>query len=114
MVIRYGHQNDQLAGLSTGSPSSAFVVHRHYTLAMAFRWASGVLDWLAERGIEPYEVQQILQYGKRWPRQGHTGQGAVLTIWGRTRVGRALLVVLWPERGSLDSYITGARELSAD
>lgn len=81
---------------------------------MAFRWASGVLDWLAERGIEPYEVQQVLQYGKRWPRQGHTLQGAVLTIWGRTRAGRALLVVLWPEQDSLDSYITGARELSAE
>jgi hypothetical protein len=25
-----------------------------------------------------------------------------------------LLVVLWPEQGSLDNYITGARELSAD
>ncbi|MDT5034733.1 MAG: hypothetical protein QOC94_4904 [Actinoplanes sp.] len=85
----------------------------HYTDEVAFRWASGVLDWLAERGIEPYEVQQILQYGKRWPRRGNTAQGAVLTIWGRTLAGRALLVVLWPEQGSLDNYITGARELAA-
>jgi hypothetical protein len=90
-----------------------FVVRLHYTGDVAFRWASGVLDWLAERGIEPYEVQQVLQYGKRWPRQGHTAQGAVLTIWGRTRAGRALLVVLWPERDSLDKYIAGARELDA-
>jgi len=46
--------------------------------------------------------------------QGRTPAGTTLTVWGRTRTGRALLVVLWPERGSLDSYITGARELSAD
>ncbi|MFC3386255.1 hypothetical protein [Couchioplanes azureus] len=81
---------------------------------MAFQWASGVLDWLAQRGIEAYEVQQVLQYGKRWPRQGRTPAGAVLTIWGRTRTGRALLVVLWPGQGSLDAYITGGRELTAD
>jgi hypothetical protein len=81
---------------------------------MAFRWASGVLEWLVRLGIEPYEVQQVLQYGKRWPRQGHTAAGTVLTVWGRTRAGRALLVVLWPEQDSLDSYITAARELTAD
>src|SRR5262249_38738427 len=46
--------------------------------------------------------------------QGHTAAGTVLTVWGRTRTRRALLVVLWPEQDSLDSYITAARELTAD
>ena len=88
-------------------------MHLHYTGDVAFRWASGILDWLAERDIEPYEVQQVLQYARRWPRPGHTERGAALTIWGRTRAGRALLVVLWAQQGSLDNYIVGARELSA-
>jgi hypothetical protein len=82
---------------------------------VAFRWAGGVLDWLAQRGIEGFEVQQVLQSGMGWPRQGHTPVGAVLTVWGRSRAGRALLVVLWPEQDTPpDSYITGARELTAD
>lgn len=73
-----------------------------------------MLDWLAQRGIEGYEVQQVLQYGKRWPRQGHTPAGTVLTVWGRSRTGRPLLVVLWPTPPDSDSYITGARDLTAD
>ena len=86
----------------------------HYNRDMAFRWANGVMDWLAEQGIEPYEVQQVLQYTRRWPRQGHTPAGTVLTIWGRTRTGRAILVVLWSQQGSSDSYITAARDLTTD
>lgn len=81
---------------------------------MVFRWAGGALEWLARLGIEPYAVQQVLQYGRRWPRQGYSTAGTVLTVWGRTRTGRALLVVLWPEQDSLDSHITAARELTAD
>jgi hypothetical protein len=86
----------------------------HYSGSVAFKWAGGALEWLVRLGIEPYEVLQVLQYAKRWPRQGHSPAGTVLTVWGRTRTGRALLVVLWPERGSLDSTITAARELTAD
>lgn len=37
-----------------------------------------------------------------------------VTIWGRTRTGRSLLVVLWPEQGSLDAYVTGGRELTVE
>ncbi|GGM22607.1 hypothetical protein ACFFX1_11025 [Dactylosporangium sucinum] len=81
---------------------------------MAFTWAGGVLERLAELGIEPYEVQQVLGYGRRWPRLGHSPAGTVLTIWGRTATGRALLLVLWPDRGTLNAHITGARELTAD
>jgi hypothetical protein len=89
-------------------------VRLHYSGSVTIRWASGALEWLARLGIEPYEVHQVLQYGKRWPRPGRTPVGTALTVWGRTHTGRALLVVLWPERGSLDSDITAARELTAD
>lgn len=86
----------------------------HYSGVVAFEWAPGALEWLAKQGIEPYEVLQVLTDTKRWPRQGQIGPGAVLTIWGRTQAGRALLVALWPEQGSLDAHITAARELTAD
>lgn len=97
---------------AVGYPSQ-FVVHMHYACGVTFMWAGGALEWLARLGIEPSEVQQVLQYGKRWPRQGCTSAGAVLTVWGRTRTGRALLVVLWPEQGSMNAHITAARELTA-
>lgn len=79
---------------------------------MVFTWAGGALEWLARQGIQPYEVLQVLRSGKRWPRQGHSPAGTVSTVWGRTVAGRALLVALWPDQGSLDSHITAARELT--
>ncbi len=103
-----------LPGAVHASLTSFCVVDTHYSGSVAFRWVSGALEWLFRMGIHPYEVLQVLQYGKRWPRQGHTPAGTVLTVWGRTHTGRALLVVLWPESGSLDSYITAARQLTAD
>jgi len=52
-----------------------------------------VLDELAERDLEPYEVMQILNGERRWPRRGTDSIGLQpLTIWGRTPGGRALLV----------------------
>jgi hypothetical protein len=57
---------------------------------------------------------QVLGYAKRWPRPGYSPTGTVLTVWGRTRTGRGLLVVLRPEQGSLDSQIVLARELTAE
>ncbi|HWH00052.1 MAG TPA: hypothetical protein VNV66_12200 [Pilimelia sp.] len=80
---------------------------------MAFRWAAGALERLARAGIEPYEVMQVLGHGKRWPRQGHTPAGTVLTVWGRTRTGGRCWWCCGPRRGSLDSHITAARELDA-
>src|SRR5690348_14239205 len=92
----------------------ATVVHPHYSEGVGFWWALGALEWLARAGIEPYEVMQVLAYARRWPRPARTPAGGALTIWGRTRTGRALLVVLWPERGTVDHQITLARELTAD
>lgn len=86
----------------------------HYSGEVGFWWAYGALEWLARVGIEPYEVLQVLAYAKRWPRPGHSPAGTVLTVWGRTHTGRALLVVLRPEQGSLDSQITLARELTGE
>jgi hypothetical protein len=46
-------------------------------------------------GIEPHEVMQVLAAPGRWPRPAVDDVGIrVLTVWGRTRTGRALMVAL--------------------
>ena len=77
---------------------------------MGYEWLGPALDAL--RGIEPYEVLQVLGSGRRWPRPARdpvTGV-EVLTVWGRTDVDRALLVAVRRVDG-LDWQIAGAREL---
>lgn len=64
---------------------------------------------LALKGIEPYEVLQVLAARRRLPIPGRSGGIPVLAIIGRTRTGRALLVVV--HVGSdFDQEIVGARE----
>jgi hypothetical protein len=77
---------------------------------VGYEWLSAGLDAL--RGIEPYEVQQVLRASRRWPRPGRdpvTGV-EILTVWGRTRTGRGLLVAVRHLQG-LDWQIIGARPL---
>src|SRR5262245_32941488 len=69
------------------APAPIGVVRLHYRASMTLRWAGGSLEWVARLGIDPYEVLQVLQYNRRWPRQGHTPAGTVPTVWGRTRRG---------------------------
>lgn len=84
---------------------------RLYTLLVGYEWIVEVLDRL--RGVEPYEVSQVLTAQRRWPRPATTDTGIqVLTIWGRTRTGRALLVAL-RRKDEWDWWIAGARELDA-
>ena len=90
------------------------VVRSHYSDGVGFWWAYGALEWLARAGVEPYEALQVLAYAKRWPRRAVGPAGTVPTIWGRTLTGRALLVVLRPEPGTLDHQIVLARELTAE
>lgn len=64
-------------------------------------------------GIEPYEVWQVLDSPRRWPRPAadHSTGLRVLTIWGRTRAGRGLVVGVY----HLDGFswrIVGAREMT--
>jgi hypothetical protein len=76
-----------------------------------YEWEDWALQGLV--GIEPYEVRQVLEARHRWPRPGTAGSGVrVLTIWGRTAAGRALIVAVHPE-SVLTWKIIGARELRA-
>ena len=63
-------------------------------------------------GIEPYEVRQVLDAKRRWPRLGADSAGTgVLTIWARTGVGRALVVAVYHLSG-FTWKIVGARDMT--
>jgi hypothetical protein len=64
-------------------------------------------------GIEEYEVRQVLEYRHRWPRpiKDHPGM-RVLTLWGRTLAGRALVVAVYHHHGFVWKII-GARDLTS-
>jgi hypothetical protein len=63
-------------------------------------------------GIEPYEVRQVLEDKRRWPRPATGTAGLrVLTIWGRTLAGRALIVAVYHVSG-LTWKIVGARDMT--
>ena len=63
-------------------------------------------------GIEPFEVRQVLEAMRRWPRTGTDPSGTpVLTMWGRTRTGRGLIVAVYHLHG-FTWKIIGAREMT--
>ena len=76
---------------------------------MVYSWARWSLSGL--EGIEPFEVLQVLYAELRWPRWAHGENGvAVLTIWGRTRSGRPLIVAV--RRTEVREWlIVGARDM---
>jgi hypothetical protein len=77
---------------------------------VGFRWHPTTLAKLS--GIEPHEVIQALQSNRQWPKPAvGPGDMVVLTIWGRTRTGRRLIVVTYPDTG-FDSWIVGARDMN--
>lgn len=79
---------------------------------VGYEWSSWALNAL--QGIEPGEVLQVLNAPRRWPRVGRSDLGLnVLTIWGRTRAGRPLLVAV-RQVGEWDFEILGARPLRPD
>jgi hypothetical protein len=79
---------------------------------VGYEWITAVLAKLA--GIEPHEVMQVLAAQRRWPRPALDDVGIrILTVWGRTRTGRALMIALRHKDG-LDWWIAGARELAPD
>lgn len=82
-----------------------------YAARVGFEWLPGVLAVL--RGVEPYEVMQVLMAARRWPRPviGPAGV-ALVTVWGRTSAGRLLIVVV-RRSGGFDWWIVGAREMNA-
>jgi len=63
-------------------------------------------------GIEPYEVRQVLEAKRRWPRLAEDLAGTgVLTIWARTGAGRALVVAVYHLNG-FTWKIVGARDMT--
>ena len=77
---------------------------------MPFEWEEWALQALA--GIQPYEVRQALDAGRRWPRPATGSHGLrVLTIWSRTTAGRPLVVALLHITSSTWRII-GARDMT--
>ena len=77
---------------------------------MPYEWEDWALAALA--GIEPYEVWQTLEGGRRWPRRATSATGvAVLTVWGRSVAGRPLIVAVYHVTG-VTWRIIGAREMT--
>ncbi|BCJ66321.1 hypothetical protein GCM10009779_56400 [Polymorphospora rubra] len=68
---------------------------------MGYEWVPLLLATL--KGIEPYEVRQVLEDQRpRWPRRAVGAGGvSVLAVWGRTRAGRRLIVVLRRQRSTV-------------
>jgi len=80
---------------------------------VGYEWDSGALEWIARYGLEPGEVLQVL-YARKWPRVAVTPEGLrVLTLWGRTRAGKGIMVAVRPMPGHpLDAWIVNARPLN--
>jgi hypothetical protein len=75
-----------------------------------YEWDDWALAALA--GVEPYEVQQLLDAKRRWPRRATSATGVpVLTVWGRTVAGRPLIVAVY-HLGGISWKIIGAREMT--
>ena len=86
------------------------VLHLHYHSHVGYEWLDIGLQKL--RGIEPQEVMQILNGKTRRPVPGYGPDGHwVLTIWGRTKEGRPLIVVIRPLSG-FDWQILTARPMT--
>jgi hypothetical protein len=84
---------------------------------MVWSWGSAsdpVMAYLARQGIEPHEVQWVLNHDPRWPRPARSGVTGVatLTFWGRTVAGRALMVAT-RQVDEREWEIVGARDLRA-
>jgi hypothetical protein len=79
---------------------------------MPYEWLEVAFAVIARRGIEPYEVLQVLYGRRRRPVPVRSREGLMLlNIWGRTGSGRLLIVTVRPIR-EFDAAIVGAREMS--
>jgi hypothetical protein len=76
---------------------------------MGCSWTRWSLSGL--KGIEPFEVLQVLDAERRWPHRAHSPSGVtVLTIWARTRGGRPLIVAV-RQVSEREWLIVGARDM---
>ncbi|HEX6970047.1 MAG TPA: hypothetical protein VF174_14730 [Micromonosporaceae bacterium] len=78
---------------------------------MPYEWEEWALRALV--GVEPFEVRQVLDAPRRWPRAATdpTSGLRLLTVWGRTRAGRGLVVALYHGDG-FSWRIVGARAMT--
>jgi len=78
---------------------------------VAYRWLAQALALLS--GIEPHEVLQVLDAERRMPLPAIAAGVRRLTISGRTRKGRPLIVAIRAV-DPFDPLIVGGREMTAD
>ena len=78
---------------------------------MAYRWLAQALALLA--GIEPHEVLQVLSAERRMPMPAIAAGIQILTISGRTKNGRPLIVAI-RRIDEFDHLIIGAREMTVE
>ena len=79
-------------------------------MSVPYEWEDWALAALV--GIEPYEVRQALEAKRRRPRRATSATGVpVLTVWGRTRAGRPLIVAVYHVTG-FTWKIIGARDMT--
>ena len=76
---------------------------------MGYEWLTEALQAL--RGVEPYEVAQVLSAGRRMPLAAESASVRFLTISGRTHTGRPLIVAV-RLLGGHDQQIIGARPMT--
>jgi hypothetical protein len=65
------------------------------------------------RGIEPYEVMQVLSAKRRLPVPGTSGNVPIIAICARTNAGRPLVIAV-RQIGGFEQQIVGARDLNPD
>jgi hypothetical protein len=70
-------------------------------------WTGDAEDHVARHGVVPQDVEDVLG-GRYWRARGRSGTALV---YGRTRGGRPLLVVLAPGRDGAATVVT-ARDLT--
>lgn len=97
---------------STSVGHLAAVICMYYLGQVGYEWLPAGLRDL--RGIEPYEVMQVLNSKIRRPVTAYGPDGhEVLTIWGRTVAGRGLIVAIRPlPQTRWNSQIIGARAMT--
>lgn len=100
------------SSLRLTGPTLLEVRRAYYAGRVPYEWESWSLAAL--KGIEPHEVRHVLEdTPRRWPRPAVGPDGLeVLTIWGRTRAGRSLIVAVRHADGRTWKII-GAREMTA-
>ena len=78
---------------------------------MPYRWLAVAFVVIAKHRIEPHEVSQVLASSRRCGFTAYSDLGPLRSVWGVTKAGRRLIVVLRDADG-LDKEIIGAREMT--